>query len=322
VSRVYFHSPSGTAELHGSERAWLDFLSRGPAKVAYNLDRPSSFDLSKIARLLELLDPADDLHRLYRSAQAEYDSYSKAWEGKTFQNPGPPHNRAPMELLVERLRYAIVEPMMQDTELRLGDISFHASAVASNTALAVGSDPIALAAKIHGYCEIHGFIEGEHREWFANIIDEGLDVGVYRRGLDYEKREGESKWISQGWEAVQALLRKRNDEPVVMSYSVCDQFPNSYVAEWEAPEDDPDAESWYDLPADEQWNLGLAGIRKKPWLSISPDTLRGYYFGLPITVYDLLAHDRNDRIRSKCSVSPPSTHTSAGSPESTSAAES
>jgi hypothetical protein len=218
-----------------------------------------------------------------------------------------------MNRLLDRLRWAIVEPLMSDTELRLDGNRFHASDVALNTALAVGSDPIKLAAKIHGYCEIHGFVEGEHREWFAGVIDEGLAVGVYRRGLNYESSDGTTKWTSQGWEDVLALLRSR-DEPVVMSYSVTDTFPNSYVAEWERPSDDPDGESWYDLPESKQWSLALAGIRKKPWLSISPETLGGYFFGLPITAYDLLAHDRDDRIRSKCNTSPPLTNTSEGSP--------
>ena len=35
-----------------------------------------------------------------------------------------------------------------------------------------------------------------------------------------------------GWENVAALLRNRDDAPVVCSYSVTDSFPNPTIARW------------------------------------------------------------------------------------------
>lgn len=50
-----------------------------------------------------------------------------------------------------------------------------------NTAIALGNRAIQLAARIHGQCEIHGFVEGPNRAWLADIIEEGLAAGIFRR---------------------------------------------------------------------------------------------------------------------------------------------
>lgn len=138
------------------------------------------------------------------------------------------------------------------------------------------------AAKIHGGCEIHMWIDEPHQSWLADIIDDGLYIGVYRQRA--------------GWQDVQGLLREPDTGPVVMSFSVSDGFPNRYVADWTPPEDDPDGDSWYDLPRAEQWDLAMAKVREKRHLELSPDTLAGVAFGPPVTVYDLLAPDRDERV--------------------------
>lgn len=38
-----------------------------------------------------------------------------------------------------------------------------------------------------------------------------------------------------GWQQVEALLLRRDDESVVMSHSVCDQFPNLFASTWRSP---------------------------------------------------------------------------------------
>lgn len=124
------------------------------------------------------------------------------------------------------------------------------------------------------------------------------------------------KWSSQGWEEVQAFLREHDDEPVVMSYSVCEQFPNAHVGGWmpawpEGVEERWDAlteeqqaersereEAWYELDGDEQWRISMEALRvEKPWLQLAPDTLATVTFGPGVTIYDLFAPDRDERIR-------------------------
>lgn len=336
MSRVYFHSPSGEAELRGSERAHLNFVAYGPAGAAWGLSRHT--DLDWMAGVIGLIPEVPDgqyganyLHTYLREAQAEHarnHELYKAWK------PGMPGPYGESYDASRRLRSSLKTRLagsLSDTVFVVAGRRLHAGDLALNTALAVGSDPIKLAAKIHGWCEAHAWVDGPDRAWLAEIIDEGLAVGVYRRGIWYADQPDtpRDKWSSQGWEEVQAHLRSRDDEPCVMSYSVCDQFPNRHTAAWEPPpmpddwapswadtdeglaeweRDYPTAEDkaaryldgagdgWYELPVDEQWRLAMAGLRAdKPWAQLSPDTL-DTTFGPAVTVYDLLATDRDERI--------------------------
>lgn len=140
-----------------------------------------------------------------------------------------------------------------------------------NTALVLGSDPVALAARLHGQCELHAYVEGPHREWLAGLMEAGRACGVYRP--------------DQGWESVIELLRARADAPVVTSYSVGDSFPTTHVIQddppvWTPTEIDewgePNWDAWYDLPTAEQWALCMTALRARPemLLELSPGNLR------------------------------------------------
>ena len=153
--------------------------------------------------------------------------------------------------------------------------------VSLNTALVMGNDPLILMARIHATCEIHGFVEGKDRAWLADIMDQGRASGLYRKDA--------------GWEDVAALLRKSDEGTVVMSYSVCDGFPNSYIADWEPPsyEDDEDGfnedeayEHWYELSNEEQWALAMKGLREfdeapRGGIVLNPETFRTRGWGNP-----------------------------------------
>lgn len=300
VSRVYFHSQHGEAELHGSERAHcgllVDNMTDGFLGSLYGDD---------VERLLRLVRPNHYLHKTDR------------------QSPG-------------------WVPMWRDTFATAFRSGFYGEmftwkgkeidsfALRLNTALKYGNDTVRLAARLHGQCEIHAYVEGINRAWLAGLIVEGLDAGIFREGQWYTDRNDERKWSDQGWRGVVKLLLDRDDEPVVMSYSVCDQFPNAYVANWSPPEmpegwapdwadgEDgraeweqgyPDAvarrayhadqasDLWYELPEDERWRLALEGLRANPgMLEISPDRFRGYFFAHGLAITDLLATDCAERL--------------------------
>ncbi|MGK3995050.1 hypothetical protein [Sorangium sp. So ce1024] len=154
-----------------------------------------------------------------------------------------------------------------EVSLRVGSASFAlpsgrygAWEVLLNTCLVLGSDPLCFLARMHAQCEIHAWVDGPDRAWLAGIIDEGRRVGLMRDG--------------QGWDDVTALLRARSDEPVVMSYSVCDQFPSRSVANWTPPADEdgePNRDAWYDLDEAERWRLAMDGVQE---LRFGPETLR------------------------------------------------
>ena len=176
-----------------------------------------------------------------------------------------------------------------------------------NTAVAAGSDPIRLLSKLHGQCEIHAYVEGKNRAWLADVIEAGVRDRILRTW------EGD---YYGGWPAVAELLRRRDDEPVVTSYSVTDSFPNMHVArdagKWQPVfthedirktleltegEDPADYEGdylsdlWYEkLPASEQWEYAMRGLRKMSetaHLEIAPETLGTQGYGNGMSGFDI-----------------------------------
>lgn len=179
-----------------------------------------------------------------------------------------------------------------------------------NTCLRIGSPPVQLAARLHAQCEIHAWVDGPNRAWLADLIGQGLTSGVFR---------GRIADRATGWESVTELLRSRDDEPVVTSYSVCDQFPHAGASTWMPawPEGIPrrwDAltepqqrersareETWYDLPDEEQWQHGMDYLRTGTGsLELQPGKFGAgaFHFGdLGLSWLDLDAHDAETRVR-------------------------
>lgn len=158
-----------------------------------------------------------------------------------------------------------------------------------NTAALLGSDPVRLAARIHAQCEIHGWVDGPDRKWIADVLEDGLLIGIFRHGL------GEN---ATGWTDVLELLREDDGGPVVMSYSGSNTFPNAqtstFLPLW--PEGAPErwdalseadqklrsetAEVWDELPAADQWRMSVAYLRTGTGLlQLTPDDWDGYHFG-------------------------------------------
>ncbi|WP_160051070.1 hypothetical protein [Nocardiopsis sp. FR26] len=173
--------------------------------------------------------------------------------------------------------------------------------LALNTAMAVGSDPVKFLARLHAQCELYGWVDGPHRAWLADIIDRGRAEGLYRDGM--------------GWEDVSALLRARDDEPVVMYDSVGEGFPHHMVGDWMPPWPDgvprdwealtPDQQTergqrqdaWTELDRDEQWRISMAGLRERTgMLELHPDTWENYRFGQRLTILDMQAPNWPERV--------------------------
>jgi hypothetical protein len=292
MSRIYFHSPSGDAELRGSERAWLASLANGLAEAAWDLDRSHGYE--RAVEILALAPEVPDrghgenyLHTSLRKAQEQEARNAAAWAqlpaGQRFPTTT---DYAPQQQLVSSLRTAL---RVQGIDLEVAGHRLRSADVDRNTALVAGSDPVRLAAKIDGWCECHCWVEGSNRAWMADIIDDGLRAGLYRRGLWYADGPNAPKdrWSDQGWGEVLTLLRSRDDEPVVLSYSVCDPFPYAFISDDQT-----------DTSAEEKWLIAMDELRAdRPWARLAPETLAEVTFGPPVTVYDLFAPDRDERVR-------------------------
>lgn len=156
---------------------------------------------------------------------------------------------------------ALSSPMSYDVEYRMGDQEASLFWTTLNTTLAMGSDAVKLLARVHGQCELHGWVAEESAPWLADIIADGLNSGVLRPG--------------KGWDTVEELLRDPGSD-VVMSYSVTDSFPSVYFLLEDDDGEMDETEDLYELPHDELWSRCLAKLKSsefESWqLELSPDT--------------------------------------------------
>ncbi len=140
--------------------------------------------------------------------------------------------------------------------------------LALNTALLLGNDVVRFMARLHGQCEVHGWVDGPNRSWLAGIIREGRSSGLLREGM--------------GWENVVELLEDSADGEVVTSYSVTDTFPNPELAGFpydEELENDP-WEEMGRLPASELWNRCVCALKQRgAGLEWRPDDWATLRFG-------------------------------------------
>jgi hypothetical protein len=254
MSRVYFHSEDGTAELLGCERAYADGIVTDIAVGLLDLDWNAE-------RLSSLVSSSHYIRHHPERTPGWQSSYTTAfkigskglvtWKGRE------------------------IDPF----DLRL------------NTAMLVGNGQVRFLARLHGQCEIHGYVQARNRTWLAALIREGRASGLYRSDM--------------GWEEVADLLDNSKPGPVVMGYSVTRGFPSyehAVESGWIAPVKDDEREEFYDrLGTAAQWGLARKWLKKQhPSLEIAPGRLfpglGGYRFGNGLTVLDLLAPDYAERL--------------------------
>lgn len=326
MSRLYFSSVSGEAELAGPERHWLSHLARQHGAAAWDLGRSSR--LERCQQIMAMIpEPeaglygANYLHKYLRAAEAADKALHTEPRGR--------YDPEPLHRLVESLAMSISGASVSETEFVVGENKLGCANVVLNTALAVGSDPIRFAAKLAGwdFC----LIEGSERSWAAGIIDAGLAGGMFRRSLGPRD--------DMGWPRLAEFLRSNDTDAVVTHHSTGDSFPDQYIADWTAPElpadwrpawaldsdkgraewdemdpekqastrNDHQSDQWYELPDSEQWSLALAGLRSsRPWCRLAPDTLGAITFGPGVTIYDLLAPERDERVATAVAAEVPS----------------
>lgn len=155
-----------------------------------------------------------------------------------------------------------------------------------NTAMDKGPDPLRLAARLMGQCEVNTWVDGPHRSWLADVVAEGLAHGQLRKAC--------------GWEDLQNFLRERDDHPVVVSAS--ESFPTRWdarlrTADGEDLDDDEAEQMWEALTPAQQWARGMEGLRSRTseLLEMTPDWA-AYRFGSTLSLSDLLAPDHTRRL--------------------------
>lgn len=172
-----------------------------------------------------------------------------------------------------------------------------------NTAMETGDDGMRFMTRIAAQSEMQTYVEGPNRAWLADIIENASEELV---------RPG------NGWDKVIALLRSRDDEPVVTSYSVSGAFFDKGSSDWRynwLQENYPNLdtlesyeygsaedESWntfYELPSDEKWSICIDWLRnisanETLGREMKPETWVDYRFGFnTTTASELLEFAKN-----------------------------
>ena len=234
MSYIRFDNGHESVELSGSERRWMARVCNGLALTAF---APSSVNCWTRA-----LVPRD--HWLRRSQRYVQDFETWLTVGSdTMLHP------------------ATGEPLS-------------GFGVILNTALRLGSEEARFMARIHGQCEVHAYIRPESCNYFADLVESGLRMGLYRQKM--------------GWEGVAALLRRANMPgtrgTVVLSFSVTDTF--------DAGPPDPKTEGWPEADRHAAaWERAVDGLDKS--LELAPsDPHKPYYFGSGHTAMSLRAAAR------------------------------
>ena len=166
-----------------------------------------------------------------------------------------------------------------------------------NTSIALGSDALRFLTRMHAQCEIHGWIAGEHRAWLADLVQQMIDDKIVRPEVPSTYRPEVP--FSTGWRALVAALRRTAEHPVVMSYSVCEQFPRSSL--WHEPpiaEENDIAEAFDDLSEAEQWTACMPSIAH---VQITPENLRTQGFGDGLSALDFMeaVHEQHRKAERK-----------------------
>lgn len=228
MSRIYWHGKHHTSELLGRERAYMGVLCSDLANPI--LTGRGTGQPHPIERLLP--------------------------PGKSLFAMRDPNEAARMYLT----------SLLDDNQLVFSGETHSTFDLTLNTVIATGSPYLALLARLHGTCELHGWVAEGDREWLADLIDGGRERNIFRSGM--------------GWESVAEHLRNGDGGPVVTSYSVCDSFPSAPVG-WVGDHED----AWYDLDDETQWDTAFAALN--PYLQITPENLTEQTFYPGKTFWDV-----------------------------------
>lgn len=257
MSYIQFQDQHGSATLRGVERFRLLSLVQDSTAALLRGQRPAEL----ATRLHDLLP---DDHEL-RFASAPRGRQTGPW----------------LQAYSAAARSIFNDPLVRYRGHQLAQMTMQL-----NTAMAVGTEPVRLAARLHGQCEINCWVDGPHRTWLADVVEGGLEDGSFRAGL--------------GWESIADLLRQRDDQPVVTSFS--DHFPTFWsvpTTQVGAPdaEDDELIQTWESLPAEERWRLALQELQVRTAdaeLDIRP-AWTSYRYGHTLSFHDLIAEDHQER---------------------------
>jgi hypothetical protein len=273
MSELQFHSPSKTVAIAGTERHYM-------ASIINRL----------FVAILSVYDQRDPILRFWpTNSFVRRSDYSGIGGNERFQ-----------------YQFTLAASSTLETILNVDGILEKTWNTAANTVVATGNDAMIFCMRLHAGCENHAYVEGPDRAWLATIIENGISQNVLRKNLGYDIYKQEYDWKN-----VVNFLRERDDEPVVTSHTIGDNFPNyAYAQNWkpdptdtiENDDDETDEEEseeydiqdrFNDLTEKEQWQIALPELRQVPYIHWYPDMWQTHRFGNGLDAFML--RDAADR---------------------------
>lgn len=223
MSRIYFTSIDKEAELYGRERFLMDSISKTIGNGILYRDLHFSSRESRL-KLLQSNDPY--IHKII-----SHNGNISADDMETI------------------ITLCSVPSFTGEERIKIYDPSFDIFIVPFgwyyNQAIKYGSDIVRLATLIHCSCEIHGYFKRDNYEFICKIIKDGISDKIFRDDV--------------GWDKVLDLFETCKGDEIVMSYSVTDSFPSSYVMDLSENEE----ELFYNLPYEEQFKMCFQVVKNK-----------------------------------------------------------
>lgn len=257
MSRIIFETKDKVAEVRGSERFYMSYITSKITEVFLDIDVNRELIRKSLPanHYLQFGDPA-----------------SKFW--------------------AEDARNALSSgnlPLVVDGK------TIDAWHLVLNSATAVGSDAVKLAVRIHAQCEIHAYVKGENRSWAANIIEEGLGE-IFREESGWESvinllREADDEPVVMSYSVTDGFresgygdwLQNRLNE---LNVDIEDEDGNGESYEYVL------GEEWYEKGAEETWKLALEWLNDEEKsgrkLEITPEAWP-IYFGDGLTASKVIS---------------------------------
>lgn len=260
MSRVRFHARTKTAEVGGAERHWWGHLCW--RMMSGVLDISDSYDDEIAKRLWSLVPEAH---------------YLKAT---------PLRGGIPTHSLLTALHVS----GGRDSVLVHKGRAIDGFGLQLNTALCGGSDAVKLAARLHGSCEIHCWVDETNRDWLASIIKRGVTDRILRESHPHSNHVGYD-------DVLRLLQHPEHRGPVFTSYSVSESFPGIHLLEPDAS--DERREQLWELPSDERWKLAAEAVcsgNGRVGAELRPDDWASFRFTHKLSAFDLIAADWETRL--------------------------
>jgi len=243
MSKLYFNSVEGTAEVHGSERANFAGLTRSFGSELLNPDMYAGL-------LLTAITATDHLHKIPHTGYAAAITWAQA-----FQNSIRAYDGFTFDIDGEKV---------------------NSSTMFSNTALLLGSDAIKLATRLHFQCELNCWVEGKNRAWLADIIENAPST-IFRPNSGWEEVIELLRSSDEGEvvisESIGSSFPNFYDNNRI--HVEWDEDTEQEDVAYERAE-----EQWHELPRTEQWAGAMEWLRdQRGKRELKPEDWNTYTFG-------------------------------------------